>query len=99
MGLRERLATLFACRCDPVWTDRRLHAPECVEELQDDVAEIAVAWLRDEAADYQKRADQAESSTLMTMLTIRADTLSKLADSITGSTDADPGRERLGGGS
>ena len=47
--LRERLGKIFACRCDPAWTDRRLHAPDCVEDLGEDAADEVAAWLRDVA--------------------------------------------------
>lgn len=46
--LRERFAVLFACRCDPAWTDRRLHAPDCVQELGEDALDEVATWLREQ---------------------------------------------------
>jgi hypothetical protein len=48
------LAQMFACRCDPAWTERNLHAPECIEELGTEVQEIldaATAALRTQLAE------------------------------------------------
>ena len=76
--LRERLAPLFACRCEPAWTDRHLHAPDCIEELQEDVVERVAAWLRDEA---DKLAAAGEADGTVTPL-MQAEAISHLADAI-----------------
>lgn len=36
----ETVRSLFRCRCEPAWTERGLHAPDCVEELGDCVIDI-----------------------------------------------------------
>lgn len=90
MGLRERLIEVMAGAVGTIDYHLASSAQRAreAESLTDSVLAVVVAWLRDEAARYRVRAEKADSSTLMTMLTIRADTLSKAADSITGSTDA-----------
>jgi hypothetical protein len=87
-SLRDRLAKLFACQCDPAWTERRLHAPNCVKELGDDALEQVAEWLRDEIASLgaERKRDldrtdggdrQFRIDTAMQMLAIK-----RLADSI-----------------
>jgi hypothetical protein len=84
---------LFACRCDPAWTERRLHAPDCIEELHEDVIERVAAWLRDEAT---RRAEAVQREDLDLLLVDKvglstqvyagrlheADALRELADAI-----------------
>jgi hypothetical protein len=50
----EALRQLTACRCEPAWTERRLHAPTCLEEYRDDVDEALAAA---EARGYQRAID------------------------------------------
>lgn len=76
--LRQKLAVLFACRCDPAWIERKLHAPSCIEELQDDVVDIVADWLRDRAM-IEERDGQGDIS----LNRWAADTLREAADSIT----------------
>lgn len=38
----------LACRCDPAWTDRKLHSPDCVAWIPDAVMETFTDWLRSE---------------------------------------------------
>lgn len=46
----EALRALTTCRCDPAWTDRRLHAPDCLAEYREDVDDaIAQAVARGRA--------------------------------------------------
>ena len=56
--LRAKIAEMFACRCDPAWTERQLHAPDCVEELGDEVLEAVAEWLRAEAMELRRIADR-----------------------------------------
>ena len=41
-ALRE-LRLLTTCRCEPAWTGRGLHAPDCLEEWRADVDTLAAA--------------------------------------------------------
>jgi hypothetical protein len=67
-NLRERLAPIFACGCDPAWTERKLHDPRCIEELLDDVLERTQAWLRDKAAvEVWVNLDNPACATLMAL--------------------------------
>lgn len=42
----ESLHWLTTCRCDPAYTDRKLHAPDCPLEYRDDVDEALAAAQR-----------------------------------------------------
>jgi hypothetical protein len=37
------LRDLTECRCDPAWTERQLHHPECHSGYREDVEVLAVA--------------------------------------------------------
>lgn len=89
--LRERLAAVMAgavASLDPHRSTRRQVERE-IENRTDEALRAVAAWLRDGAAQHYANAERGEDSTARTMLIIRADTIAKAADSITGSTDAD----------
>lgn len=46
----EAVWSLFACRCLPAWTERKLHAPDCIQELGYDVMAIVAKACADERA-------------------------------------------------
>jgi hypothetical protein len=52
----EQVQLWFRCRCDPAWTDRRMHAPDCLLELGDDVLTLLTVTLRRVRA--EARADE-----------------------------------------
>jgi len=79
--LRERLGKIFACRCDPAWTERRLHAPDCVEVLGEDAADEMAAWLRDEATRLRRDLPRADAYTVAKQVHAAAE-FDRLADSI-----------------
>jgi hypothetical protein len=48
--LRGQLAAVgLCCACDAAWTDRKLHAPDCLEEVGDDAVAAVAQWLRSDA--------------------------------------------------
>lgn len=49
--LAAALADYHACRCDPIWTGRDLHAPECIfDEVEWEAEAILAALTSEEAA-------------------------------------------------
>lgn len=54
---RDYIAKLVVCRCDPAWTERRLHAPDCVEELGEEALEAidAITAERDRLAEQVRQ--------------------------------------------
>jgi hypothetical protein len=86
--LRERLAAVMDAAVgslDPYRTSQR-QIRAAVEAHTDEVLSAVAAWLRDEASAHRERGERLLSSTERTILVVRADTLDKAADSITGDT-------------
>ena len=53
------IRAMFACRCDVAWTGRRLHAPDCVQELGEEALDFVVAARADERAQVLAEVDAA----------------------------------------
>lgn len=51
----EELRILTTCRCDPAWTERRLHGPGCLEEYRVEVDALAA-----DQDHWKARAETAE---------------------------------------
>jgi hypothetical protein len=51
----EEVRLWFRCRCDPAWTDRNMHAPDCLLEYAEDVLDLLGETLTKARADERAR--------------------------------------------
>ena len=52
----EELRELTTCRCDPAWTDRKLHDPRCLIDWREDVETLAGLLLTPQMAEVLQAA-------------------------------------------